>query len=110
MQQEEDQLDLSVAQKRQVAQQIKNSEDTIIERIRETFCHLLVPTQEGTENIEWHSTKLQGDHIVQRAARKLISDQGMIISWSPALLRMELDKWLWKDQRTEHKANLGISC
>jgi uncharacterized protein len=99
LQQEEDQLDLSVAQKRQVAQQVKNNEDTITERLRETFCHLLVPSQEGTGQIEWHPTKLQGDNIIQRASRKLISDQAMIVSWSPALLRMELDKWLWKEQQ-----------
>lgn len=98
IQDEQDHLDLGIAQKRQVEQQIKNMEDTITERIRETFCHLLVPTQEGTGAIEWRTSRLQGDNLVVRASRKLITDQEVITSWSPALLRIELDKWLWKDQ------------
>lgn len=96
--QEEEQLNLDATQKRQALRQIQNSEDTIVERIRETFCYLLVPTQEGTEAMEWQTSRLQGDNLVGRASRKLINDQEMIITWSPALLKMELDKWLWKDR------------
>ncbi len=99
MQEEEDQLDLTASQKRQVTKKIDDSEDIIIKRIPETFCHLLVPSQEGTGQIEWHPTRLQGDNIIQRASQKLIRDDAMIVSWSPALLRMEMDKWLWKEQQ-----------
>ncbi len=95
---EKEQLNLDPATQRQVKNQLTNLEETITERIRETYCHLLLPTQEGTETVVWQSPRLQGENLVGRASRKLINDQQMIVSWSPALLRMELDKWLWKEQ------------
>src|SRR5581483_2953888 len=95
---EKEQLNLDPATQRQVKNQLTNLEETITERLRETYCYLLVPTQEGTEAVVWQSHRLQGENLVGRASRKLISDQQMIVSWSPALLRMELDKWLWKEQ------------
>jgi len=96
--QEEDQLNLDAAQKRQVASQVQRNDETIQARLLETYCHLLVPTQQGTGPIEWATTRLQGgDNLVGRVSRKLKSDQQLIVEWSPALLRMELDRWLWKD-------------
>jgi uncharacterized protein len=59
---------------------------------------LLVPIQDGTGPIDWQPAKLQGDNLIGRASKKLLSDQSVILSWSAALLRMELDKWLWKDK------------
>jgi len=98
IEEEKEQLNLDPVTERQVKKQIQSNEDTITERMKETFCHLLVPTQEGTSSIEWQSTKLQGDNLVARASKKLIADQSMIPNWSAALLRMELDKWLWKEK------------
>ncbi len=95
---EKEQLNLDHATQRQVKNQLANLEETITERLRETYCYLLVPTQEGTGAVVWQSHRLQGENLVGRASRKLINDQQMITSWSPALLRMELEKWLWKDQ------------
>ena len=98
IQQDEEQLNLDATTKRQVGRQIQTGEETIMERLRETFCHLLAPAQEGTDKVEWSTSRLQGDDLVGRASRKLKNDQQMITAWSPALLRMELDKWLWKEQ------------
>lgn len=98
IEQEKEQLNLDPATERQVKNKIASTEETIVERTKETFCHLLVPIQEGTGPIEWQSTKLQGDNIVSRASKKLVADQSMIPVWSAALLRMELDKWLWKEK------------
>ena len=96
--QDEEQLNLDIAQKRQVEKQIQNYEETITARLLETYCHLLVPTQEGTNPLEWSVSRLQGgEHLVTRAAKKLKHEQQLITEWSPALLRMELDRWLWKD-------------
>jgi uncharacterized protein len=48
-------------------------------------------------------------NFVGRAARKLKSDQQLITEWSPALLRMELDRWLWKDTgEADARRHLGI--
>lgn len=96
--QDEEQLNLDSSQKRQVDKQVQNHEDTINARLLETFCHLIVPTQEGTNPIEWSVSRLQGgDNLVTRASKKLKNEQQLITEWSPALLRMELDRWLWKD-------------
>ncbi len=99
IQQDEDQLNLDTAQKRQVTSQIKRYEDTIAERLRETYCHLLVPFQEGTQQVQWNVLRLQGgEGLVERASRRLVREEGLITQWSPATLRIELDRWLWKDQ------------
>ena len=101
IQQDEDQLNLDAAQKRQAATQIQKNDEAIQARLLETFCHLLIPSQDGTAPIQWGTTRLQGgESLVGRASRKLKSDQQMIIEWSPALLRMELDRWLWRE--TDH--------
>ena len=60
IQQEVDQLNLDPAQKRQVDNQVKKYEETIIARLNETYCHLIVPSQEGTASVEWIYTRLQG--------------------------------------------------
>jgi predicted AAA+ superfamily ATPase len=99
IQQDEDQLDLSATQKRQVGAQVQKMEETVGARMMETYCHLLVPSQDGAGPIQWTTTRLQGNGgLVARAARKLRNEQQLITEWSPALLRMELDRWLWKDQ------------
>ncbi len=96
--QDEEQLNLDASTKRQVDKQVQNHEDTINARLLETFCHLIVPTQEGTNPIEWSVSRLQGgDSLVMRASKKLKNEQQLITEWSPALLRMELDRWLWKE-------------
>ena len=96
--QDEEQLNLDSSTKRQVEKQIRNYEDTINARLLETFCHLIVPTQEGTNPIEWSVSRLQGgENLVGRASKKLKNEQQLITEWSPALLRMELDRWLWKE-------------
>ncbi len=45
-------------------------------------------------------TRISGgsDSYVARASRKMRSSEQLIVKWSPALLRMELDKWLWREQ------------
>jgi len=97
--QEKDQLNLDANQKRQVDNQIKKYDETIAARLNETYCHLIVPSQEGTGAIDWICTRLQGSEgLVERASRRLVRDEELIIQWSPATLRIELDRWLWRDR------------
>lgn len=99
IQQEEEQLNLDAAQKRQVDNQVKKYDETITARLNETYCYLIVPSQEGTGPVEWIYTRLQGSEgLVERASRRLVRDEELITQWSPATLRIELDRWLWKDQ------------
>jgi uncharacterized protein len=96
--QEKEQLNLDAAQMRQVTSSIKHFDDTIKARMLEAYNYLLVPTQEGTDPIALSQIRLQsGDHLVERASHRLVRDEELISKWSPATLKIELDKYLWKD-------------
>ncbi len=92
-------LNLDAHQSRQAAQNLERSDETVNLRIHEAYAWLLVPTQEGTNPVEWQAVRIAGgnESFVLKAAKKLRSDELLITRWSPALLKIELDRWLWKD-------------
>ncbi len=99
IQQDEVRLNLDAVQRTQVKTKIQDFDETINTRLLETYSHLLIPTQQGTNEMEWSVVRLQGgDHIVERASVRLVRDEEMIVQWSPATLQIELDRWLWKEQ------------
>ena len=93
-------LNLDTHQRREAMRGKDRSNETLGMRLNEAYCWLLVPTQEGTEPIEWEVTRMPGpqENPVAKAVKKVQSDQQLIPQWSPALLRMELDRWLWKEE------------
>lgn len=51
-------------------------------------------------DIEWEVDRIAGgEDVVRKAAGKLVSNEAAITQWAPALLRMELDRVLWKEKR-----------
>ena len=97
---EKEQLNLDGVQERQAQAQAGKAEETINARLGETFSLLLVPSQDGSNPVEWTYTRLQGnDNLVVRASKRLKRDGQLITEWSPANLRIELDKWLWREQK-----------
>lgn len=92
-------LNLDAHQRRQAGDSLTRSDETVALRIHEAYCWLLVPAQEGTNPVTWEALRIagSGENFILKASRKLKSDQHLITRWSPALLRMELDRWLWKD-------------
>src|SRR5919108_2071196 len=95
---EQDILNLDAHQRRQAQDSMKRSNDTVDLRLREAYSWLLVPAQEAGGAWQWEATRILGDgSIPHRASRKLRDSEQLITRWSPALLRMELDRWLWKD-------------
>ena len=95
-----DELNLDTHQRREALRGKDQSNETVGMRLNEAYCWLLVPTQEGTNPIEWEATRMPGpqDNPVAKAVQKVQSDEQLIPQWSPALLRMELDRWLWKEE------------
>jgi predicted AAA+ superfamily ATPase len=93
-------LNLDAHQRKQAKENADRSDKTVDLRINEAYCWLLVPTQAGTGPVEWEATRISGgnDSYVVRAARRMKSSEQLITKWSPALLRMELDRWLWREQ------------
>ncbi|MDE1878099.1 MAG: ATP-binding protein [Thaumarchaeota archaeon] len=93
-----DSLNLDGDQRKQAKDSVDRSNKTVDIRILETYSWLLVPTQEGTSPLTWSITKMAGsESYVMKASKKLKISEQLITKWSPALLKMELDKWLWKD-------------
>jgi hypothetical protein len=62
---------------------------------------LLVPTQpDPLGAIEFQSSKISGDdNFYDRVARKLRNDGLLIYEWSPDILRMELDRYVWSEEK-----------
>ena len=95
-----DALNLDTHQRREASRFKSRSNETLGMCLNETYCWLLIPTQEGTDPIQWEGTRIAGtqDNPVAKAVQKVRSDGQIIKQWSPALLKMELDKWLWKEE------------
>jgi hypothetical protein len=93
-------LNLDAHQRRLATESQTRSDETVQVRLHEAYCWLLVPTQEGTGPITWEATRIAGgnESYIAKASKKLRSAEQLITRWSPALLKMELDRWLWKDQ------------
>lgn len=105
---EKEQLNLDTFQTKQVVTNVKRTSETVDARIQEAYAYLLVPTQEGTGPIEWEVSRISGgsESMVLRANKKLLNAQHLIIKWSPAILKMELDRWLWKESPHIYIKNL----
>jgi len=103
-------LNLDTFQLKQVELGLKNASTMVQTRMEETFNWLLVPTQENPAHYEvtWNVTRLNGARgtLPEKAAAKLKADEQIITRWSPALLRIELDKYLWKEQPHIHLKQL----
>lgn len=95
-----EELNLDTHQRHEALDGKNRSNQTVGMRLNEAYCWLLVPTQEGTDPIEWETTRMPGpqENPVAKAIQKVQSDEQLISQWSPALLRMELDQWLWKEE------------
>ncbi len=100
---DKDTLNLDTFQRRLVDEGIKRSDEMVVSRISQTFIWLLVPMQEKPDepSIKWSVSRINSsdkESLADKVCKKLISDEQLIIKWSPARLKMELDRLLWKDQ------------
>ena len=98
--QDADALNLDTNQRREASRGKQQSNETVGMRLNDAYSWLLVPTQEGTDPIAWEEARIPGtdENPVAKAVRKVRSDEQLITQWSPALLKMELDRWLWTDE------------
>jgi hypothetical protein len=96
---EADALNLDAHQRKEAERGLKRSDDIMPTRANEAYSWLLVPTQEGTDPMGWEATRIGGqENPVAKASSKVHSSEQLITRWSPALLKMELDRWLWGDE------------
>ena len=98
-------LNLDAHQRREAAEGEKTSDTTVLLRLNEAWRWLLVPVQHasatGVGRLDWEVVQVPGggDAVVARVSQHMRSSEHMITEWSPALLRMELDRWFWKDRK-----------
>ena len=103
IQAEQDQLNLDTFQRNRVASGFKRADDTVAARIKETYSWLLVPAQDVTPGqppgeLHFEVSRIPGNGShVEAASKRVVHEEKLITRWSPTLLRMELDRWLWKD-------------
>lgn len=111
---EHETLNLDAFQKKQAHTKREQAEETVRQRIPETYQWLLVPGQEDpkkaaaegrTPKIEWQELRLQGnDPLAVRASKKLRNDELLITAFAPTRLRLELDRIpLWRGEHVELK-------
>ncbi len=91
-------LNLDAAQNRETEQSLKRSDETVELRLKEAWCWLLVPSVDtyDRKTLDWERTRLSGDGLISRAAKKLLQNEWAVTKWAPALLLMELDNLLWQ--------------
>jgi predicted AAA+ superfamily ATPase len=99
---DKDILNLDTFQRRLVEDGRARSDEVVASRMNQTFIWLLVPMQEKPDEpaIEWDKSRINSsgkESLPDKVCNKLISDEHLIIKWSPARLKMELDRLLWKD-------------
>jgi predicted AAA+ superfamily ATPase len=93
-------LNLDAQQIKQVSGALERIEKTLQARVQETYCWLIVPTQdEPLEQIDFKAQRINGaESFIKRAISKLYQEESLIRAWSPDDLRLHLDRYLWRDQ------------
>ncbi len=87
-------LDLTKGDIAQAKSKVAETNETVTQRIAETYQHVLVPEQTpGTREIRWHQTKPSGTgSLAERVARKLESEERLISGYGGTRVRMDLDR------------------
>jgi len=97
---ERETLNLDAHQTNQVRTRHQQSDETVAQRIPETYCWLLAPDQPDKNGaVEWNEHRLSGDDpLAVRAGRRLRSDGALVLEYGAVNLRMELDRVpLWRE-------------
>ena len=87
-------LNLNAGEVAQVETKLREMDETITQRIAETFQHMLTPRQEPAKaEVTWQSTRAtgQGD-LAEEAGKKLKSSEDLIEAYGGVRVRMDLDR------------------
>jgi len=91
-------MNLDPFQETQAKSQLDQADKAVSARIPETFCHLLVPSQENAKGgITLRAIRLSGEGLALRASKKMHSEGLLAAEMAGTFLRTEIDKIpLWK--------------
>ena len=95
-------LNLDVAQTRETDQNVKRTSESLDVKIDEAYSWLIAPRIDlasGSMDLIWDVEHVSGsgEGIISKMGKRLLSTETAIKQWAPALLKMELDRLLWKD-------------
>jgi len=86
-------LNLDTAQRKETEIAILEKEQSTNGLIQNTWCHLIIPTQEGTNDIIFKEIKVSGiNNPSSKAIQKMKQDEFLIDALSPKILSMEMSK------------------
>lgn len=87
-------LNLNPSEVKQAETKLGEADETIRQRIGETFQHVLNPRQQpGNADIVWQTTRATGNSdLAEKTARKLTSSEDLITAYSGIRVRMDLDR------------------
>lgn len=105
---DQEQLNLDAQQMNQVRANLERAQETVELRVKEAYSWLLIPEQpDPLGEIEIRPSRISGvDNFYDRAAHRLETDGALIREWSPVILRMELDKYIWNDEKEQTEIKL----
>ena len=88
-----EELDLNQSQIRTTETKRKEWASVVGQRISETYCWLIVPTQlKSSEPVSFEAFRIRGsDSIAERTAKKLVDQGALVTIYGSNLLRMVLD-------------------
>jgi hypothetical protein len=101
---EKDKLNLDPHQVRQAEVQRKTAEDRVSAQMPEVYNCLLVPVQTTAQApITWQAVQAKGsDALAVKACKKLRSDESLIMTLGPTILRKHMDEVpLWRGDHVE---------
>ena len=95
---ETERLNLTQSDSALAKAKLAEANETVKTRLREAWCYLLYPRQDGAEaEIAWVSGKVPArDGFLGRASKRLVDEEGLLPELGPARLDRELQRYIWK--------------
>ena len=94
---ETERLNLTQSDSALAKAKLAEANETVKTRLKETWCYLLYPMQDGAEaDIAWISGKVPArDGLLGRASKRLVDEEGLLPDLGPARLDRELQRYIW---------------
>ena len=94
---ETERLNLTQSDSALAKAKLAEANETVRTRLKEAWCYLLYPTQEGAEaDVAWTSGKVPArDGLLGRASKRLVDEEGLLPDLGPARLDRELQRYIW---------------
>lgn len=97
---DKDSLDLSQSNVALAKRNLEESERTLEARLREAWCHMIVPVQDTPQDeVSWEATKVVSqDGILAQLGKKLVSTEGVFVEIGARRMHSALTRSIWGDK------------